>query len=96
MRIVLIESGGYVGVPLEYEVDVSALGEADVSALESAMVTASAEPQSAPSPAGEVSIRMESDDGSVNELTVSNDAPAPEFAELVDRVRACAKIVRRQ
>ncbi len=94
MRIVLIESGGFLGVPLRYEVDVSALGAADLSALERAMVTATAEPQPAPTSAGGVCIRMERDDGSVNELTLSHAAPAPEIAELVQRLRAYARMVR--
>lgn len=98
MRIVLVESGGFVGVPLEYEVDVCALGAADVSALKSAMVTAPAEPHPAPNSAGGLCIRMEDDDGSENELTLSNAAPGPatEIAALVDRVRACAKLVPKQ
>ena len=94
MRIFLIESGGFVGVPLRYEVDVSALGAAVKSALERAMVTATAGPQPPPTSAGGVCIRMVRDDGSVNELTLSHAAPAPEIDELVQRLRACAKVVR--
>ena len=94
MRISLIESGGFVGVSLRYEVDVSALGPVVLSALEQAAETVTAERQPAPTSAGGVSIRMELDDGSVKELTLSNAAPIPEIAELVQRLRACATIVR--
>jgi hypothetical protein len=93
MRIILIESGGFVGVPLRYEVDVSALDAAVLSGLERAMVTATAGPQPPPTSAGGVRIRLERDDGSVNELTLSHAAPAPEIAELAQRLRACAKLV---
>jgi hypothetical protein len=95
MRIVLIDSGGFVGVPLQYEVDVSELGAGDVPALERALVTAAAEPPPPPTSAGETCIRLERDDGSVNELTLSHSAPAPEIAELVQRLRACAKMMRK-
>lgn len=94
MRIVLIESGGFVGLPLRYEVDVPALGAAVLSTLERAMATATAGPQSPPTSAGGVCIRMVRDDGSVNELTLSHAAPAPEIDDLVQRLRACAKVVR--
>lgn len=94
MRIVLIESGGFVGVPLRYEVDVSALDAGVLSVLERAMATAAAGPRPPLSSAGAVRIRMERDDGSVNELTLSHAPPAPEFADLAERLRACAKLVR--
>ncbi|MCP4700960.1 MAG: hypothetical protein GY862_29510 [Gammaproteobacteria bacterium] len=93
MRIVLIESGGFVGVSLQYEVDVSALDAADLSVLERAMVTATAGSQPPPTSAGGVCIRMERDDRSVNELTLSHATPAPEIAELIQRLRTCAKII---
>ena len=96
MRIVLIDSGGFVGVSLRYEVDASALDAAVLSALERAMVTATAGAQFPPTSAGGVSIRMERDDGSVSELTLSHAAPVPEIAELVERLRASAKIVRKR
>ena len=94
MRIILIESGGFVGVPLRYEVDVSALDAGVLSVLERAMATAAAGPRPPLSSAGAVRIRMERDDGSVNELTLSHAPPAPEFADLAERLRACAKLVR--
>ncbi len=93
MRIFLIESGGFVGVPLRYEVDVPALGAAVLPALERALATAAAGPQPPPTSAGGVCIRMVRDDGSVNELTLSHAAPAPEVDKLVQRLRACAKLV---
>jgi hypothetical protein len=96
MRIFLIERGGFVGVPLRYEVDVSALDATDLSALEQALATKTARPQPPPTSAGEVRIRVERDDGSVDELTLSHAAPDPEFAGLVQRLRAAAEIVRSQ
>ena len=96
MRIVLIESGGFVGVPLRYEVDVSALDAAVLTALERAMVTAAAGPQPPPTSAGGVCIRVEREDGSVNELTLSHAAPAPEIAQLLQRLHACAKMVSKR
>jgi len=96
MRIVLIESGGFVGVPLRYEVDVSALDAAVLTALERAMVTATAGPQPPPTSAGGVCIRVEREDGSVNELTLSHAAPAPEIAQLLQRLHACAKMVSKR
>jgi hypothetical protein len=96
MRIFLIESGGFVGVPLRYEVDESALDASVLSALERAMAAAPAGMQSSPtSSAGGVRIRMERDDGSAKELTLSHAAPTQETAELVQRLRACAKIVHK-
>jgi hypothetical protein len=94
MRIFLIESGGFVGVPLRYEVDASKIEPSVVSSLERAMVTAPAGVKSPPTSAGEVRIRLERDDGSVNELTLSHAAPSREIGELVQRLRASAKIVR--
>lgn len=96
MRIFLIERGGFVGVPLRYEVDLSALAAADLSALEQALATKAAGPPPPPTSAGEVRIRVERDDGSVNELTLSHAAPDRELAELVERLRASAQIVRNQ
>lgn len=96
MQIVLIERGGFVGAPLRYKVDMSVLDAADVTALERAMVTAAAEPQTPPTSAGEVCIRLERDDGSVRELTLSNAVRAPEVAELVQRLRACAQVMRQR
>ena len=64
MRIVLKETGGFVGVELTYEVDLRALGAADLSALGSALAKATAERKSEPTPAGGLCIRMERDDGS--------------------------------
>ena len=95
MRISLIESGGFVGVPLRYEVDVSALGPSDLFALEQAADAAGAARQPAPTSAGGVCIRMERDDGSVKELTLSHAAPTPEIAELAQRLRACAIVKER-
>ena len=94
VRIVLIESGGFVGVPLRYEVDMSALDAGVLSVLERAMATVAVGPRPPLSSAGGVCIRMERDDGSVNELTLSHALPVPEFANLVERLRTCAKLVR--
>jgi hypothetical protein len=95
MRIFLIESGGFVGVPLRYEVDASALDAPVLSALERAMAAAPAGMQPPPTSAGGVRIRLERDDGSAKELTLSHAAPTRETAELVQRLRACAKIVHK-
>jgi len=92
MRIFLIESGGFVGVPLRYEVDATALGASVLSALERAMAAAPAEEQPSTS-AGETRIRLEGDDGSIRELTLSHAAATRETAELVENLRAFARIV---
>jgi hypothetical protein len=65
MRIVLIESGGFVGVPLRYEVEVTAVGAATLAALERALQTAATSPQPPPTSAGGVKIRIEHEDGRV-------------------------------
>jgi len=96
MRIFLIESGGFVGVPLRYEVDASALEASVLSTLERVMVAAPAGAQSLPTSAGGVRIRLEHDDGSASELALSHAAPAQEIAELVQRLRACAKIAAKE
>ena len=93
MRIFLIESGGFVGVPLRYEVDESALDASVLSTLERAMAAASTEAQPSTTSAGGVRIRLERDDGITRELILSHAAPTQEIAELVQHLRACAKIV---
>lgn len=94
MRIVLIESGGFVGIHLRYEVDLGALDRAVLPALERVMKTAAPRAQPQPTSAGETCIRIERDDGTVDELNLSHAAPDPEIAELVERLRSCAKMVR--
>ena len=91
MRVVLIESGGFVGTPVRYEVDVSAIDAAIWSALEQAVAAATGEPRPPLTSAGGLCIRVERDDGGVSELTLSYAAPAAGLAELADRLRACAK-----
>ena len=94
MKIVLTESGGFVGVPLHYEVDVSALSATDVSALEMTMASTSANPPQSPTSAGGIRIRLETDDGNVKELNLSHtDRPSRETSDLVERLRSCAKIM---
>jgi hypothetical protein len=93
MRIFLTESGGVVGLPIRYEVDESALDGADLSTLEEVIATAAVGPRPVPTSAGECCIRVERDDGSISEITLSHAAPAPEIAELVQRLRSFAKVV---
>jgi len=95
MRILLTQSGGFVGVPLRYEVEVSALDQGVLAALERALVAVGAAGQPQATSAGEVRIRVERDDGSVQELTMSNAAPIRQVAELLPRLQACARIVGR-
>jgi len=95
MRILLIESGGFVGIPLTYEVDLQALGAEPVAALERAIQNGLSEPAPPPTSAGGVSVRLERDDGSIGELTVSNAAASAEAGPLVQRLRACARIMPR-
>ena len=92
MRIVLIESGGFVGIHLRYEVDLAALDKAVLPALERAVKTATPRPQ--PTSAGATCIRIERDDGTVDELDLSHATPDRELTKLVERLRACAKMVR--
>jgi len=95
MRIVLTESGGVVGVPVDYEVDASGLSAADLSTLEKTVEAATASAQPPPTSAGGVCIRVEGDDGSVKELKLSHaKRPSPEVIELVERLRSSAKIMR--
>ncbi len=94
MRIVLIESGGFVGVPLRYEVDEARVGAAALAALERALQTAATTPQPPPTSAGSVKIRMEHEDGRVRELVFSHSLPAPEIADLVQHLRRHARIIR--
>jgi hypothetical protein len=93
MRIFLIESGGIVGIPLRYEVDISLLGNELLLELERTMDKM---PPHAPSSAGEVLVRLERDDGSVKEFNLSNDVSVtPDIVNLVRHLRECAKIVRK-
>ena len=94
MRILLIESGGFVGIPLTYEVDLRALG-AEPVALERAIKKAVSEPDLAPTSAGGVLIRLERDDGSTGELSASNAALSADIGPLVQRLRACARVTHR-
>ncbi len=94
MRIVLIESGGFVGVPLRYEVEVSAVGGATLAALERALQVTAKAPQPPSTSAGGVVIRVEREDGRVRELVLSHSTPAPEITELVQHLRRHAKIIR--
>lgn len=94
MRIFLIESGGFVGVPLRYEVEVSAVGVAALAALEHALKVTVKAPQPPSTSAGGVTIRVEREDGRVSELILSHSTPAPEIAELVQLLRRHAKIIR--
>ncbi len=93
MKIFLIESGGFVGVPLWYEVNVSALEKTVFSALKQAVMAGDALTNPLPTSAGEVTIRIENDDGSINEITTSHAAPSREIVELIRNLRAFAKIV---
>ncbi len=90
----MIESGGFVGIPVRYEVDLTALGAEAVTALERAIDKSMFEPEPLPTSAGGVSIRLERDDGSTGELTVSNAKASPEVGPLVQRLRACARVMR--
>ncbi len=95
MRIVLIESGGFVGVPLRYEVEVSKIGATVLAELERVLQAAGRMPPPAPTSAGSVKIRVEQDDGRVRELVLSHSSqPAPEIADLVERLRRGARIIR--
>lgn len=94
MRIVLIESGGFVGLPLRYEVEVTTIGAAALAALERALQKAATTPRSPPTSAGGVKIRVEYEDGRVRELVLSHSLPTPELADLVQHLRRHARIIR--
>jgi hypothetical protein len=93
MRITLIESGGFVGVPLQYEVDLSALDKKILTDLERITTSETSRLQPEPNSAGNIKIRLETDDGSVKELTMSYASPDPKITKLLQQLRACARIM---
>lgn len=93
MKIFLIESGGFVGVPLQYEVNVSALEKTVFSALKRVVKEINTLTTPPPTSAGEITIRIEHDDGSINEISTSHASPSKEIVELVQHLRTFAKIV---
>lgn len=94
MRVTLTDTGGFVGVPLTYEVDVAALSEEDLLSLEDALVTDVKEESCSGNSAGATSVRMEREDGSVAESIMSHVGQPKEISELLGRLRANSKIVR--
>jgi hypothetical protein len=94
MRILLIQSGGFVGRPLRYEVDVSKLSQPDLAALERAMAEVPAARPPAMTSAGETRVRLERDDGTVAERSISHANPDPRLGQLADKLRAHAKPVK--
>ncbi|HEY6000592.1 MAG TPA: hypothetical protein VI078_15000 [bacterium] len=94
MRIVLTETGGFVGIPLQYEVDVSGLPTTVLAALEVAMSQAEKAPGPPATSAGATRIRWEQEGGRVREAVVSHASPAAsggEIAKLVEVLRAHAR-----
>lgn len=93
MRVFLIQTGGFVGLPLTYRVDVPALDQQVLELLE--LRLAAAGTPATPNSAGSTIIRVELDDGSCQELEVPTKDPEPEMAELVQQLRAAATLEAR-
>jgi hypothetical protein len=94
VRILLIQSGGFVGRPLRYEVDISKLSPADLAALRRAMAEVPAAAPPAMTSAGETRIRLEGDDGTVAERSISHAKPDPRLTQLAEKLQAHSKPVK--
>jgi hypothetical protein len=96
MRIILTESGGFVGVPVRYEVDASKLDDGTLAQLLRAVEPPARDTPARATSAGGTTVRLEHDDGTTGELTLSHAAPPPpSLAALVGRLRAAATLIRK-